>query len=75
MGVIVIESRNTSGLKLGDIIISVDGISISSASDIELLLKGKNVGDTLTVKIKRDGSEKSVSLPLTEKVPDSVSFD
>ena len=75
LGVIVIESRNTSDLELGDIIISVDGVSISSASDIELLLKGKNVGDTLTVKIKRDGSEKSVSLPLTEKVPDSVSFD
>ena len=74
-GVIVIESRNTSELELGDIIISVDGVNILSTSQIELLLNGKNVGDTLTVKIKRDGKEKNVSLTLTEKVPDYVSFD
>ncbi len=74
-GVIVMESRNTNELLLGDIIVSVDGINISSAAEIELLLTGKNVGEVLTVTIKRDGEEKTVSLPLTEKVPDSVSFN
>ncbi len=74
-GVIVMESRNTSELLLGDMILSVDGVSISTTAQIELLLKEKNVGDTLTVKIKRSDKEMTVALTLTEKVPDSVSFD
>ncbi len=75
VGVIIIESRNTSELKPGDIIVSVNGDSISSASEIDLILRGCNVGDSITLTVKRSGQEKSVELTLTEKVPDRVSFD
>ena len=73
-GVIIIESRNTSELQLGDIIVSVNGSAISSASDIELILKQFSVGDTITLTVKRNNENKEVKLTLTEKVPDQVSF-
>ena len=73
-GVIIIESRNTSELQLGDIIVSVNGSSISSASDIELILKQFSVGETVTLTVKRNNENKEVRLTLTEKVPDQVSF-
>ena len=71
---IIIESRNTSELQLGDIIVSVNGSAISSASDIELILKQFSVGDTIILTVKRNNENKEVKLTLTEKVPDQVSF-
>lgn len=73
-GVIIIESRNSSELQLGDIIVSVNGSAISSASDIELILKQFTVGDTIKLTVKRNNENKEVKLTLTEKVPDQVSF-
>ena len=75
IGVIVLESANTAELKLGDKIISIDGIAVDTADDITRILKSYSVGDTVTVKISRDGIESSVPLTLTERVPDSVDFD
>ena len=75
IGVVVLESANTDELKLGDKIISIDGVEIETSDDITLLLKSYSVGDTVTVKISRDGKESEVSLTLTEQVPESVIFD
>ncbi len=75
VGVIIIESKNTSELKLGDIIVSVNGDTISSASEVDMILRSCNVGDKITVTVKRNGVEKRIDLTLTEKVPDRVSFD
>lgn len=75
IGVVVLESANTDGLKLGDKIVSIDGVEIETSDDITLLLKSYSVGDTVTVKINRDGKESEVSLTLTEQVPESVIFD
>ncbi len=75
IGVIILESANTDELKLGDKIISIDGVSIDSPDDITLLLKSYSVGDTVTLKISRNGVESDVDLTLTERVPDSVKFD
>ncbi len=75
IGVVVLESANTDELKLGDKIVSIDGVEIETSDDITLLLKSYSVGDTVTVKISRDGKESEVSLTLTEQVPESVIFD
>ena len=75
IGVVVLESANTDELKLGDKIISIDGVEIETSDDITLLLKSYSVGDTVTVKISRNGTEYDVSLTLTEQVPESVIFD
>jgi serine protease Do len=75
IGVVILDSANTDELKLGDKIISIDGIKIETSDDITLLLKSRNVGDTVTVRISRNGTESDIPLKLTEQVPDSVKFD
>ncbi len=75
IGVIVIESRNSSELRLGDMIAYINGKEIFSSLDIELVLKSSNVGDVLDMTVRRDGREIDVKLTLTEKVPDRVSFE
>ncbi len=73
-GLIIVESRNTSELKLGDKITHLNGVKVSSADEMRIIFKGCNVGQTVTVTVERNGNTLSVKLTLSEKVPDSVSF-
>ena len=74
-GVIVIESRYTSSLKLGDKIESIDGRKIQTVDDISVLLKAYNVGDVVMITVKRGNSSVDVNLELREKLPDTVDFN
>lgn len=67
-----------AGLNVNDEIISLDNISVNDAlANIRLkssmlsletlpIVSGKNIGDVLKLKIKRDGLEKEISLTLKE---------
>lgn len=59
-----------AGLKDGDIIIEVDGKKIDSANLLGDMISQKNVGQTITLKIYRDGKEMTVTATL-EKRPSS----
>ena len=75
IGVIVIESRYSDELKLGDKITSIEGRQIKTAEDISLFLKTCSVGDVITVTVERNGDKLNVELTLREKQPDSVDFN
>ena len=53
-----------SGLRQGDIIVSVDGAAVKEESDITLALRQKKEGDTMSLTIDRDGSQLALSLTL-----------
>ena len=53
-----------SGLRQGDIIVSVDGAAVKEESDITLALRQKKEGDTMSLTIDRDGSPLALSLTL-----------
>jgi serine protease Do len=55
-----------AGLKVGDMIIEVDGQKVSSSSDINTIRDTKKPGDYLTFKILRDGETSEVQVRLTE---------
>ena len=74
-GVIIIDSKNTDELKHGDKIVSMNGSEIVSSADVEFILKSCEVGDVVKVTVDRNGTAFEVGLTLTEKVPDSVSFE
>ncbi len=74
-GVIVIDSKNSPDLKIGDRIVSVNGTPVGSADEIEVILKSCNVGDTVNIVADRNGTEIKASITLTEKIPASVTFD
>lgn len=79
LGVYVLSTEDNSaaaqgGLLPGDYIVSVNGQSVSSSSDIQAVVSGSEVGDTLTFSVIRysSGQQEEVQVTLAEEVPDSV---
>ncbi|HEV8376102.1 MAG TPA: PDZ domain-containing protein, partial [Candidatus Polarisedimenticolia bacterium] len=56
-----------AGLRAGDVIIAVDGKGIADRGDISQALEDKEPGDQVTVKIVRDGSEKTLEVEVAER--------
>jgi len=57
--------RDPSGrVRLGDVLVSIDGKKITSANDLFLALEGYKVGDTVTVGLLRNGKQEHVRMTL-----------
>lgn len=54
------------GVKIGDIITSLDGEKITDENSITKIVRGKKVGDNVKVRVFRDGQTLDLSVTLTE---------
>ena len=61
------SSAEKGGLKAGDVIIEADGKSIKSMDELNEIKNSHQMGDTIKLKINRDGSEKELTLTLGEQ--------
>lgn len=57
-----------SGLKVNDVILSVDGTKVKNTAHFKFVLYKHEVGDTVKMTINRDGKEKELSLKLTKSL-------
>ena len=60
-----------AGFMTGDRVISVDGKSIESVSDLTAIISTYSVGDTISFELERGGRTGSIDLTLEEYVPSS----
>ncbi len=58
-------SREQGDLELGDVIVAINGESVSDANDLFLQLDGRDVGEVITVRILRDDEPQDVEVTLT----------
>ena len=58
-----------AGLQSGDYVVSIDGTAVTTTAEANAVIDAKNVGDTLTMVVKRNGTETTVTLTLSEYVP------
>ena len=56
-----------AGLASGDIIVTLDGASVTGADDLIRLLAGDKIGRTVTVETLRNGEQRRVSVVPTER--------
>ena len=63
---IVYATTKDNGMKIGDIILSVDDKIIKDITDLKTTIQSKNVGDTINILIERDKEEKNISITLEE---------
>ena len=56
-----------AGLRIGDIILELDGKAIANSDELVVAVRSHNVGDRVTVKFQRGTVIKTVSLTLTSK--------
>lgn len=61
------SAAEKAGLRAGDVIIQADGTNIKTMDELNTI-KGKHkIGDKMTLKISRDGTEKDITLTLQEQ--------
>lgn len=63
---IVIATTKNNGMKIGDIIMSIDGKEVEDINTIKNHLSTLNAGDEVTIIIKRDKKEKEIKVKLDE---------
>ena len=56
-----------AGIKKGDVIIALDGKKIRSMDELILAVRQHDVGDTVTIKLMRDGKEMTVKMEVGSK--------
>ena len=60
------SGAEAAGLQLGDRIVAVDNNSVNENSDLTSYLATKNVGDTVTLQVERDGRMSTLEVVLGE---------
>lgn len=63
---IVIATTKDNGLKIGDIILSIDNYDIKNNKTIKEYLSSLNPGDKVNLKIKRNDKEETISITIDE---------
>ncbi len=63
------SAADKAGLKIGDLILAVGDMAISSNSDLTDIIARYNAGDTVTFTIQRDGSKQEISVTFGEYAP------
>ena len=61
------SSAEKAGLKIGDIIIAADGIEIKTMDELNAIKNKHKIGEKMTLKINREGTEKEITLTLQEQ--------
>lgn len=60
------ESADTAGIRSGDRIVSVDGITVTTAAEFKDILRKHAVGDKIKIILSRNGTSVTVTVTLTE---------
>ena len=58
------EEAQEGRIRLGDVIISIDGEAVRTYDDLARILDRHNVGDRISVKVRRSGKERTLSVKL-----------
>lgn len=56
-----------AGLRIGDVIIEVDGTNVTKMDELNAIKNKKQIGDTLKLKVFREGKEKEIAVTLQEQ--------
>lgn len=61
------SAAEKAGLKIGDVIIEADGTNIKTMDELNEIKNKHAIGDSMKIKINRNGSEKEIELKLQEQ--------
>ncbi len=61
------SAAEKAGLKVGDVIIEADGKKIKTMNELNEIKNTHSIGDTMKLKINRNGAEKEITLTLGEQ--------
>ena len=63
-GLVPMTREAGARVRLGDVIVGIDGEPTTSVNDVLRVLDRHEVGDRVTLRVRRNGQERDVELPL-----------
>lgn len=69
------SSAMVAGIKIGDVITAVNGVAVTSPSELVAQIKDKQAGEEIQIKYNRDGTEYDIPVLLKEAVDPSLLRD
>ena len=66
LGIVSGGAAEKAGLQEGNIILEVDGVQVNNDNPLASLIKGRTVGETVTVKVYTGDGEKDIEITLQE---------
>lgn len=60
------KAADAAGLQRGDKVLEVDGKEVTSVADVKTCVSSHKAGETMTMKIERDGKEQTITITLQE---------
>ena len=70
LGVYVYD-KNHDVMQYGDLILSVNGVKLETAADLQAMVSEMEVGDTLEFVVYRNREKKTVTVKVTEQIPET----
>lgn len=61
------SAAQKAGIKPGDVIIAINGTTVTTKDELDTAKYSYSIGDTITVKINREGKEMDIELTLSEQ--------
>jgi putative serine protease PepD len=59
-----IKANSSALAQDGDVIVGVDGRAVTEPDDVAQAIEGKQPGDSVSVRVKRDGTEREIEVEL-----------
>lgn len=66
------SSADLAGIRVGDVIIAINGETVSNYDELNAAKDTYKAGDTITVTVTRNGQDLDIQLVLQEKVPTDI---
>jgi len=64
-GMLENSAGKKAGIKVGDVIVSIDGSKVNTTPELQEIVGKHKPGDVIQVKVNRDGTESTISVTLT----------
>ena len=64
-GMLENSASKKAGVKVGDVIVSIDGIKVNSTPELQEIIGKHKPGDVIQVKVNRDNKESTIAVTLT----------
>lgn len=61
------SAAEKAGIKIGDVIIAADGNAITTMKELDEIKNAHNIGDTIEIKLNRNGKEMTLNVTLAEQ--------
>lgn len=69
---VYVSEKNHATVQYGDLILTADGVEINSVEDLNRMIMGRSIGDTVELLVYRNRKKITVTVTVSELIPDSL---